>query len=68
MPSTFATRFNDIGTPLTIFWSSRSSRTAKAAVPKYAKRWSDAITADRFAKSAPNASTIAVLAPILTVA
>jgi hypothetical protein len=42
--STFATRFNDIGTPLTIFWSSRSSRTAKAAVPKYANLRSDAIT------------------------
>jgi hypothetical protein len=27
----FATRFNDIGTSLPIFWSSRNSRTAKAA-------------------------------------
>jgi hypothetical protein len=31
--------------PLTIFLSGRSSRIAKAAIPKYAKWDSDAITA-----------------------
>jgi hypothetical protein len=29
----FATRLRLIGTPLTIFWSSRSSRIAKATTP-----------------------------------
>jgi hypothetical protein len=41
----FATRRNDIGMPLAIFLSSRSSRIAKALVPKYANLRSDAITA-----------------------
>jgi hypothetical protein len=39
VPSTLATRFYNIGTPLTIFWSSRSSRTASALLPQYAKRF-----------------------------
>jgi hypothetical protein len=30
----FATRFNDVGTPLAIFWSSRSSRTVKGGGPE----------------------------------